>query len=495
MKRIKKLFVVLMTLSMVIGCGSFLQTSAYASTGRIWFDDPQTAVGDEITIGATAKDAGGNAIGSVNVTMEYDTDYLRFVEGENATGEDGTVTLAASGDGSSDTVQFKMTFQALQEGTTVVEITSCTATTSSGETLTLTEGQSTVTIAEGDPSKIKDTDDKKSSDSSGITVDMDGAQYTLSDSFSEDSIPTGFSEDELTIDGTSCKAVKNSADVYLGYLLDAEGNGDFYLYDADKNSFTVFQQIKISEGSSEGAYIILLQDDGTLKIPEDTYKKTSLTVNEKEYPTWQNIAKPAYYLLYAISFDGTKRLYQYDSGEGTYQRFDLEDSSKELSGILGTIQKLVEKNFMAALIAVGVVIGLLLLIWLINAIKLHNRNRELDDLYEEFDLYEDEEEEPIVEKKSKKESKKEKKQERAVEKAEKKAVRQEKPVKQPKKKKAVDDFDDFSEFEGEYDSFDDDFFFEDEPKPAKASKSSKKREPKRASLDDDFDIDFLDLDI
>jgi hypothetical protein len=478
-----------MTLALVIGCGSLWKTSTYASTGRIWFDDPETAVGDEITIGATAKDAGGNAIGSVNVTMEYDTDYLRFEDGENATGSDGTVTLAASGDGSSDTVEFKMKFQALQEGTTVVEIISCTATTSSGETLTLTEGQSTVTIAEGDPSKIKE-ESTTDTDTTGIEVEMDGTKYTLSAAFSEDSIPTGFEEDELTINGSTCKAVKNSADVYLGYLIDSEGNGDFYLYDADSNSFSAFQQIKISEGATEGNYIILLQDDGTLNIPEDTYKKTTLTVNEKEYPTWQNIAKPAYYLLYAIGFDGTKRLYQYDSGEATYQRFDLDDTSSQLSGVLGVIQDFVENHFMAALIAVAVVVGLLLLIWLINAIKIHSRNKELDELYEEFGLYEDEEEEPVVEKKSKKEKKQEKAAAKNSKKAAKqeKAVKQEKPAKQSKKKTVVDDFDDFSEFEGEYDDFD----FDDEPKKTSAPK---KREPKRASLDDDFDIDFLDLDL
>lgn len=491
MKKIKKLFIVLMTLSLVVGCTGLCKNSAYAASGRIWYDDPQTAVGDEITIGATAKDAGGNAIGSVEVSMTYDTDYLRFVDGDNVTGEDGQLTLSAEGDGTSDTVEFEMTFQALKEGTTVIEVTSSEATTSTGETLTLQEGQSTVTIEEGDPSKIVDEGESKA-ESTGITVDMDGAQYEVSENFTDDIIPSGFEEAEITAGENTFTGVKNANDVQLAYLINTEGTADFYLYDSDKGTFTLFQQIKISEGTSEGVYIILLQDDGSLSIPEDTYEKTSLTVNEKEYPTWQNIAKPAYYLLYAMSSDGTKRLYQYDSGEGTYQRFDLEDTSSELSGVPGKIQNLVNKHFMAAAIAVGVVVVLLLLLWLINLIRVHGRDRELDDLYEEFGLYDDEdeeEEEPVKETKSRKQEKAEKK---AEKKAAKKPAPQAKPV---KKKDVVDDFDDFSDFEGEYDDLDDSFSFDDFSEPVKETKSSRKKAPKRASLDDDFDIDFLDLDL
>lgn len=491
MKKINKLFIVVMTLSLVMGCVNFQKSSAYAASGRIWYDDPQTAVGDEITIGATAKDAGGNAIGEVNVSMTYDTEYLRFIDGENVSGGDGQLTLSAQGDGSSDTVEFEMTFQALKEGTTVIEVSSSDATIASGETLTLQEGQSTVTIAEGDPSKItEDGGSNNKSETTGIMVDMDGTQYEVSENFTDDIIPSGFEEAEITVGGDTFNGVKNANDIQLAYLLNTEGTGDFYLYDEEKGAFTLFQQIKISEGTSEGVYIILLQDDGTLNIPEDTFEKTSLTVNEKEYPTWQNIAKPAYYLLYAMSSDGTKRLYQYDSGEGTYQRYDLADTSNELSGMLGKIQNLVNKHFKVAAITVVAVIGLLLLIWLINIIRIHSRNRELDDLYEEFGLYDDEEEEeePVVEKKSRKEKKQEKKAEKnTAKKAEKKSSYQEKPA---KKKDFLDDFDDFSDFAGEYDDFDDDF-----EEPVKETKKAKKKEPRRATLDDDFDIDFLDLDL
>ena len=100
----------------------------------------------------------------------------------------------------------------------------------------------------------------------------------------------------------------------------------------------------------------------------------------------------------------------------------------------------------------------------------------------------EEEEEPVVEKKSRKEKKQEKKAEKnTAKKAEKKSSYQEKPA---KKKDFLDDFDDFSDFAGEYDDFDDDF-----EEPVKETKKAKKKEPRRATLDDDFDIDFLDLDL
>ena len=69
--------------------------------------------------------------------------------------------LTYTGTGGSTETSFTMKFQALKEGSTKVEVSGATIASDVGTTLTLDQGNSTVKIAAGDPSKIKS--DSKSS--------------------------------------------------------------------------------------------------------------------------------------------------------------------------------------------------------------------------------------------------------------------------------------------------------------------------------------------
>ena len=125
MKKMKKLFALMLSVSMLTLCTSMM---AFAAYGILLFSDPDTAVGEEVTVEVT-MDAKGSAIGDGDVTVSYDPDYLRFISGENAAaGEDeGTIVLSATGDGEQDELAYTMVFQALKEGTTKIEVEECTA--------------------------------------------------------------------------------------------------------------------------------------------------------------------------------------------------------------------------------------------------------------------------------------------------------------------------------------------------------------------------------
>ena len=154
---------------------------------------------------------------------------------------------------------------------------------------------------------------------------MNGVEYTLSENFSEAEIPVGFAEATMEYEGAQRKVVKQqTADVYLGYLVDAQNAGKFFMYDSTASAFIPFEQIPISETAT----ITLLSEKKDVKLPKE-YQETEITLNDQVFPAWRNVEKSDYYILYAMNNQGEKTLYQYDSVDGTYQRFDAPVVEKE----------------------------------------------------------------------------------------------------------------------------------------------------------------------
>ena len=124
--------------------------------------------------------------------------------------------------------------------------------------------------------------------------------------------------------------------MYLVYMQGEDGTKDFFLYDKETGTYSPFEQIDISAGN----YIMLLKDTSGIKLP-DTYKSTTISLSENgpQYPAWQNSDNQEYYVIYALSSNGTKSLYQYDTVEKTYQRFvaPKTEETKKADGFFGKI--------------------------------------------------------------------------------------------------------------------------------------------------------------
>ena len=398
MKKLRKALMALMAVCILVSGFSF---SAYASSGQLRFSDPSTTVGAEVEV--TATFTGTVAVQSAEATLTYDTSMLRFVEGGQVTDNNGTLTLSGAGDGTSTQLNFTMTFQALQEGTTVIEISSASGTDVDGDSIDVTRGQSTITIGPGDPSLIQNT-----SAASGPSVEVNGTSYVISGDFSDAIIPGGFERSEMQFEGQTCTVVTQaSSGATAMYLVPAAGGeGDFFLYNTDDGSFSPFEEVELSTDR----YLILLQNDGTVNIPGG-YQETTLTLNGKEFPAWQNTNNTEYYLVYGLNSDGNKVLYQYDTTDGTYQRYlrplsISTDESGEADGILGTILQFIQDNLRWVLVAACVLFVLVVIILIVALVKLHHRNLELDDLYDEYGIDLDEEQEKAANKKDKKADKK-----------------------------------------------------------------------------------------
>ena len=90
-----------------------------------------------------------------------------------------------------------------------------------------------------------------------------------------------------------------------------------------------------------------------------------LTVNNNEFPAWQDVDQEGFYLVYALnSGTGEKGFYQYDTMEESYQRFVVSENTeeKEASANTNKIFQLVEKNLMIVLIGVVALVLILLIV-------------------------------------------------------------------------------------------------------------------------------------
>ena len=167
---------------------------------------------------------------------------------------------------------------------------------------------------------------------------------------------------------------------------------------------------------------------------------------------------------------GESALYQYDTDDGTYQYFIAPAEEEEDSSglpIPGRIGELINSHLMAVMIIIGMIGLILVILMIVLAVKLVHRNQELDDLYDEYDIPLDDEEENRGKQKDKK-SKKQKK------------------TSPPVEEKYDDEYDD--EYDEEYDDYDD---YEDRQATTRVKGKGRKQkdEPGR----DDYEIDFIDL--
>ena len=384
MKIMKKLAAVLLALFLVCPC---FANVAFAADGVAFFTDLETKVGDEFTITGTVV-AKSSVVGDVKIEMTYDKEYMRFVSGDSGVVDNsGTITYTGSGDGSSDRIEFDMTFQALQEGDTQMDQTVAEVTTYYGDTVNCTMGYSAITIGEGDPSKIQqdDSDDSADENSSQSATVAGDVEYTISEVFSEAEIPVGFVAADVTYNGGTYKGISQQiAGVDAVFATDPDGVGKFFFINETTNELYPLEEFVISETYS----IFILDGSEEVKMPEK-YEKASVEINGTDFPVWVEPDRDGFYIFYAMNSEGTKSLYLYDSVEQTYQRMETpktaESEEHEVTGI-DKVLAVVEEYLIWFVVGAGCALIVLIILCIVLAVKLKHRNLELDDLYDEYGI-------------------------------------------------------------------------------------------------------------
>lgn len=305
-----------------LAVSALMPLQVFAANGTIAFSDLNTKTGESFEM-KVAVTASEGAIGDATVTMKYDPAALEFESGEGvqAGTNPGELVFTGKGDGTSQELRTVLKFRALKEGNQAVNVASYTASSQAGTALELETGSSAITVEKG--------------------ADVPEA-------------------------GTADKT-------------DAEGQGDAKSDakpDAEENEDSIW----ISDTYS----IMLLNEKPDVKFPAQ-YLATELMLNGQNYPAWQDQDKSSYYIVYAQNSQGEKELYQYDSKEGTYQRFILPKAEEQADtdSFTGKIKAFVQENLMLAVIVAAAAILILLILVIVLSVRLHSSSRELDELYEE----------------------------------------------------------------------------------------------------------------
>lgn len=386
-KIVKKLGILVLTAAWMLLVPAIV---SYAADGTLQFSDPKGKVGEEITV-KVKMEAGGMPIGDGDAVISYDKAKLEFVSGTNATGGDGTVTLSAAGTGSETELNFELVFKALEEGNTTLEVSSSTAYLYSDETLNLQPGTGTVTIEAGDGT----SDSVEQIPQGEANIEINGTMYAIYENFTDALLPDGFSRTKMQYNGSEHNALTQdvSGKTFV-FLITGSNDPIMALYEENSNDFIVAELVDVTEDF----YILILGEGEGNSLP-DTFVETTLELNGTIFPAWQNMDSKEYYLMYALSSTGEEGFYQYDTKEGTYQRYIVPEIVEEEpdTSMLGKAKGLLDQYFLIVVAAIGVVLLLLLIVIIVQSIKLGRRNAELDELYNEYD---EEDDRPAVAKKS-----------------------------------------------------------------------------------------------
>jgi len=385
---------------------------AYGGTGTIEFSNLEVGVDYEVEIVIVVRTPDNRAIGDINIPIIYDPYMLEFVSGTTATLDwAGQVTVSGVGDGNISYLRFTVVFQALQVGETPLRVGSYitwfhreygyyTAEDALWLANPLGEGHistdipvATVTITEdggpapaptpgpgeGVPDDTPDNDIQVSP--YAATVVMGGITYALFEHFADNMIPPGFSRGTLLFEGLDRQAiVQDGSGIRLAFLVANNEEPILAKYNEAEQSFSpVFQ-------ASLNPYAIFLLDRGEAPgagLPNH-FISVEVLFGDMTFTGWRDPAVRDFSIVYALGPNGTEGFYQWDSVEGTFQRFIPVEVEvvEELDGWQGRVLGIVQNNFMIVFVLLAIIFLFLLILLIVVLAKLRRVNDELDDAYD-----------------------------------------------------------------------------------------------------------------
>ena len=255
---------------------------------------------------------------------------------------------------------------------------------------------------------------------SAADVVINNTTYHIADNFTEEQIPSDFTEATVNFRGAECRGLTfNKGTISLIYLetdnVDAT-TGRFFIYDETRD--VVYDFMKFTAGESSYAIPLLAPLDSVL--PE-SYVQVSLQMPENtvmtayQLPAEDGEEASDFYIFYGVNQDGTEGWYQYDAAEGTYQRVNgnitetADSSSDDLAALQGEYDELSKKykdakSFSRNMIAVLIFVLAIAVVIMLNIMLFGRKKKGKDELLEDDDSeneeseYESDEEDEFVEK-------------------------------------------------------------------------------------------------
>lgn len=204
-----------------------------------------------------------------------------------------------------------------------------------------------------------------------VTVAINGTEYSIASSFDESSLPEGFELQNYQYKGNEVMAGKGlEKDLLLLYLKDNSGNGGFFIYNENADSWSQFVQVK----TTTKAIVITPLDEDTV-VPEGFSERT-VNIDGTQVTGWaiKSEKEPDYCLFYAMNWNGEKSFYRYDISEQTIQRyFDSEVSGPQYNKLEKSYKKLNGNYRLQFFVLIG--FGVLVLVLLVIIILLVKKGK------------------------------------------------------------------------------------------------------------------------
>lgn len=236
-----------------------------------------------------------------------------------------TVSAPANDSGASVSISGNEGLQ-MGENTVTCQVTAEDGTTTRTYTILVTK-------TEEAPQETEESSAEANAVGSGVQVTVDEGTWQVAGSFDAAALPQGFTQTEITYEGTQVQAGTDSMGTILLYMTDENGNGDFFVYDAEKGILSPYVTISMSERT-----IVVLPPE---RLPEeltlpDGFMECTIDIGEHTVHgwIWENSGEeaPEYCVVYGMNEDGEENLYRYDQKEMTIQRYFQDPAAEEIRG-------------------------------------------------------------------------------------------------------------------------------------------------------------------
>lgn len=304
----------------------------------------------------------------------------------------------------------------LDVGANVIEIT---VKAENGKTLTykitITRKEKPADNPEPDPGETENPGQTEDPEPATPDFEQAGTSLYVKET-PDDKIPENFVEKPLILAGG--KEVLGlsfeKADLTVLYLENDNKVGNLYIYDATNESIYPFVKL-----SAEESYVIVVMPDDT-NVPQG-YQACTLSiegkgiVNAYQYQATRDVDPSDFYLIYCVNNKGNMGWYQYDSYEGTYQRYvgivpsvsvdpdpevpsESESESQQGATVGGNVPStgnnsnnqptkpfVISEGLRDIIVIVAIVVCVLIIIAIVSIFFTKRRNDDDDDDDDDFD--------------------------------------------------------------------------------------------------------------
>ncbi len=248
-------------------------------------------------------------------------------------------------------------------------------------------------LASGETNNPTPTDPQEPNtpDINPYEVIIDGQKKYLANDYSLVQIPEGFTVTSSFINGTDIPSITNTVgDRVLVYATDETGaNGRFYLFDAEKMSYTLYMNY-----STTGTTFVLIDYKADPVVPAGYYY-CPVQIGDYSFNgfKYEDGLYSNFSIVYAEASSGAKAFYRYDKSDGSFQKaaeftLALEEAKKNtVSADADIFTRFMNMNIKGKAVIIAillvVVVGAVLLI--VNIVKKNKKApqpKEIDNVAE-----------------------------------------------------------------------------------------------------------------